>query len=314
MVEMKQIASTNARLLGHMEVLQYIRQTKRMHPITFHLALTDKCNLSCKFCSVKNREMNELELVEAREIIQEFEILGAKSVEITGGGDPCCYPYLGDVINFATGHCGLAVGLITNGIDLPKVDHTALAKLNWLRISLSAVDFGLEDKLYKIDPLFLPTQTGCSYVYSKEEGTPENFLKAVEIAKYLKAKYLRLIPNCYTTEEVEWGKQNLPKMAAKYPDLVFDQVKEFNVPNQCYWRYMKPFVNSDGYVYQCSTCALFAGKFSKPWRVCHWKDYFKLTLKKATSFNTNKCSLCFYKEQNDLLADCLVDVQTPDFV
>lgn len=307
---MKQIASTTARMFAHLDRLAEIKRTKQIRPITVHLSLTDKCNLNCSFCSVKNRCGDELCFDEAKEIVDLHEKLGVKSVELTGGGDATSHPHLADMIHYIHSK-GLGVGLITNGLLLNEIDDKALRKLTWLRISLSGVDFGLEQKYLDLDTNRFPTFVGVSYVFT-EKTTPEHISKVNRLANHLGAKYIRIVPNCYTPETIEWTRRHAPPVIRRYPGM-FLQIKDYSVPEFCYWRYIKPFVNSDGYVYHCSTCALFKGYFSEEWKVSHWTEIAEIYNNPVTSFDNSRCTLCFYSEQNDLLHDLLVDVKHPQF-
>ena len=142
-MRMKEISSTTARLLNHFDRLQEIITERLIRPITVHLAPTDRCNLDCSFCSVKKRTMNEMPLNEMKEIVDIYSSLGAKSFEITGGGDPTCYYGLESLIDYLDKK-KKGIGLITNGLLLNELSTNTLNKLTWLRISLSGIDSGLE--------------------------------------------------------------------------------------------------------------------------------------------------------------------------
>lgn len=47
---------------------------------------------------------------------------------------------------------GLAIGMITDGLRLAKMDLDFTKWLTWLRISLSGVDFGLSMGYYDLNP------------------------------------------------------------------------------------------------------------------------------------------------------------------
>ena len=310
-MRMKEISSTTARLLNHFDRLQEIRTERLIRPITVHLAPTDKCNLDCSFCSVKKRTMNEIPLNEMKEIVDIYSSLGAKSFEITGGGDPTCYYGLESLIDYIDKK-KKGVGLITNGLLLNELSVNALNKLTWLRISLSGIDSGLEKQYYDIDSSRLPRFTGCSYVYTNNT-TEKQIKETSKVAKHLEAKYVRVVPNCYTPDDIEWGRKYIPPAISNYPEM-FMQIKDYHVPATCYWKYIKPFVNSDGYVYQCSTCSLFEGKFPEAWRVAKWNDVESIYNKALSSFDTKDCTLCFYSRQNELLHDLIIEVRHPEFL
>jgi len=315
----KQIASTTVRLLSHVGRISEIKNDKVIRPITIHLAPTNKCNLKCEFCSVRNRSKDELSLSECMEIVDMYRSLGIKSVEITGGGDPTMYKHLSDLIYYITdqirsdGIDYLKVGLITNGLLLDDIEKNALKKLNWLRISLSGVDFDLDEHYLSLDVSRFPEHVGCSYVFTRNSIANNVFGRLNKINNYLGGNYIRIVPNCYTSEDIEWTRVTAPSYIKKY-EKMFLQIKDYSVPKVCYWRYIKPFVNADGNVYQCSTCALFAESFSENWKVGHWSEIPAIYKSPPTSFDTSKCTLCFYSNQNKLLSDLFVNVQNPDFL
>ena len=315
--QIKQIASTTARLLSHTDRIGEIKHTHRIRPITIHLAPTNKCNLTCEWCSVKHRDKSqELSITDIDKILILYQQLGLKSVEITGGGDPTMHPDINDIIWLIKNH-GLGVGLITNGLKLGNIETEMLKELDWLRISLSGVDFDLDSQYYDLEPLlpFFPYYTGCSYVFTDKSIQADRMRRVNDIATYLESNYLRIVPNCYTSSTIEWTRAVAPEHIKKFPQM-FLQIKDYSVPPTCYWRYIKPFINADGYVYHCSTCALFAGGFTEPWQVCHWKEVLSLYFQNVpvTAFDSSGCTLCFYSQQNRLLQDLLVEVQNPRFL
>ena len=312
-INVRKIASTNTRMLSHRDFIENIWNYGMIKPVTFHLAPTDECNLSCDFCSVKDRGGNELTLEQCKMVIDTYAKLGAKSMELTGGGDPLMYPHLIEVIEHAK-HRGLAIGLITNGIALNDYELSWTKDLTWMRISLSGIDFDAEDIYLDINSDEIKTYLGCSYVIGKNT-TKEKLKQTHDVARHLKSEYVRIVPNCYSTSDIEWARTYAPLQIKDYPEM-FLQIKDYNTPPMCYWRYVKPFVNSDGWVYQCSTCSLFTGYFSEHWRVARI-EYIKSIYEKGVhSFGTSRCRLCFYTTQNQLLHDLMIskDVVHKEFI
>ena len=310
-LQIKQIASTTARMMEHSDRFPEIKKGK-IRPITIHLAPTDACNLECEWCSTQKRGKNVLRIHEAIGIIDTYVDLGIKSLEITGGGDPTVYPHLEEVIHYAKDEKNIDVGMITNGLLLDRIEKEALKKLTWMRISLSGLEFNQDADYLALDESRFPEFTGTSFVLTPKT-LQDDYLKRVNsVAYHLKAKYIRVVPNCYSVEDINWTKLIAPKLLEPYPKMLL-QVKEIETPNQCYWKYIKPFVNSDGYVYQCSTNSLFTGYFSEDWRVCHWTEVKELYEKDLTSFDTSKCPYCFFSQQNKVLIDLKTDVKHKNF-
>lgn len=300
------IPSTTARLLSHKDRVTEISAGK-LRPITFHLAPTDKCNLNCEWCSVKNRGNNELDFEQCTQVIDTYTKLGAKSMELTGGGDPLMYEMLPEVIEYAVSK-NLAVGLITNGIAFNDWAPDFTAMLTWMRISLSGLDFNLESVYMNIDPDDIQTFLGCSYVLTSN-STIEKMQEIKRVSEHLRASYVRIVPNCYSENEIERARYYGP-MLIRGMDNFFLQIKNYSTPKMCYWRYLKPFVNADGWVYQCSTCSLFEGRFSERWRVARIDNIESIYARSVRSFDTTDCSLCFYSDQNQLVHALLTSKNT----
>ena len=89
--------STGTSLLHHLDILKSM-QNGTWKPIELTLAPTDKCNLNCVFCSVKNREMDELDFEQLIKTLVDFKELGLKSVVLSGGGEPTLYPRINELI------------------------------------------------------------------------------------------------------------------------------------------------------------------------------------------------------------------------
>jgi 2-iminoacetate synthase ThiH len=77
------------KLLQHTQVLCEIQQRGRFRPIQIQLAPTEACESDCPFCSVGNRPVRASIPVETiRVCLRDFADLGARALQITGGGNP----------------------------------------------------------------------------------------------------------------------------------------------------------------------------------------------------------------------------------
>lgn len=277
-------------------------------PVSVQIAPTDKCNLSCVFCSVKNRDMKELDRETAFQAVLDFVSLGAKTVEITGGGDPTLWPYLEELIVYSK-HLGLKVGLITNGIRLKEaVKPEVLKLLSWVRVSLNGLDYGKVIDLPKIpDGVTL----GFSYVWN-ELSSPSvlSVLRDYKI-KY-NASYVRVVPDCRSVKFIDDYNKNVVCLLNGL-DGFFFQSKDYVAPVRCWMGWLKPFVNSDGFVYHCSANPLIDLKFNRKFRICNVKDVVsKWQVPKC--FSTKFCGECFFKSQNDLIEDLMVEGVHNEFI
>ncbi len=315
MNKLKSFTSTGSKILRHGDVLSDWNEGMPT-PTSLQVALTEKCTLRCEFCSVVNREKSyEINFDDLMAATTKFIALGIKTVEITGGGDPLLYPRLNEYLAYLL-HCGVKVGIITNGIGInKKIEPAILSDLSWIRISSNVLDYRDEIDL----PKNFKGTLGFSYCWTEGLSTEEQLLKIKDIALKNDVKYIRMVPNCLSTKE-ELQKQHdfLIPLVEKVGEPFFYQQKEFGTPDNCYWGYLKPFLYCDGYVYPCSSTVLNANadkQFNPAYRWYHWKDITKTYEAKISSaVDTKACTHCVFCDQNDLLDYALNNQPHENFI
>ena len=302
----KEFTSTSTKLLHNLDRLKEI-QDGNLRPISIQLAPTDMCNLDCVFCSVKKRPMKELTKEECFKAVRDFVDLGAKTIEITGGGDPTMCYYINELILYCK-DLGLKVGLITNGVLLnKKVRFEVLKCLTWLRVSLNCLDYVKDIELKVPDGVTL----GFSYVWNEKS----NLAVLEKIKRYkekYKARYVRVVPDCRRVKFIKEYRKKIRPLIRDFPDFFF-QEKDYTPPKRCWMGYLKPFVNSDGYVYHCSANPLINLKFNEKFRMGHISE-IKNIWKNPKPFCTKYCGECFFKEHNELLEMVMLEVDHRDFI
>lgn len=88
----------------------------RIVPNHLQLNITNKCNLTCKFCSCADRDLSQwLTKEKILDEMAKFHSLGGKSVTIAGGGDPTVHPDFDEIIG-GIHDLDIRIGLVTNGI------------------------------------------------------------------------------------------------------------------------------------------------------------------------------------------------------
>lgn len=304
----KRFTSTKIKLLHNLDRLQEIKDGK-FRPISIQLAPTDKCNLDCVFCSVKKREGNELSFEEVCIAITELTRMGAKTIEITGGGDPTLYSFINELIEFST-NLGLKVGLITNGILLNKnISYFLLEKLSWIRISLNSLDYVKELNVnIPKGPII-----GFSYVWN-ESSDLNKIRKLLEYKERYDASYVRIVPDCRDVKFIEeYRKEIQPKIQDKLGSGFFFQEKDYTPPKRCWIGYLKPFINSDGYLYRCSANPLIELKFNSKFRIGKIEE-IKDIWDNIKPFSTEHCGECFFKEHNELIEEIICKIEHEDFI
>src|SRR4051812_47239655 len=107
--------ASEVKLLRHLDRLVSFRDGV-IRPIQVQMAPTETCDEACSFCSMANRPLGkQLAFAEIRIALEAFAQLGAKSLELTGGGNPILYRdpvskrTINDIITLAT-ELGLKAG------------------------------------------------------------------------------------------------------------------------------------------------------------------------------------------------------------
>ena len=118
-------------------------------PICLTWELTYACNLSCSHClsSSGKRRSDELTLPEARQLIDEWALMGVFYVNI-GGGEPMVRPDFFDIIEYAVS-ARVGVNFSTNGtlIDAPRAQRLAAMEYVDLQVSLDGADAEVNDAI-----------------------------------------------------------------------------------------------------------------------------------------------------------------------
>lgn len=285
-------------------------------PTSLQVAPTEFCSLRCKFCSVVNRSKKYVFPIEdLKAATQIFANLGTLTVEITGGGDPLCYPKLREYLEFLVSR-GLKIGLITNSLGINRViPKDLLNQISWIRISANVYDY---KHLIEVPTGYTGT-LGFSYVWTKGLSSYEQLLEIKQIAQDNNVQYIRLVPNCIATKEEQViNNMMLTEMADAIGKPVFFQRKEFETPPQCYWGYLKPFLYADGFVYPCSSTVLNPNankQFNPIYRLTHWTDVKEFWNKGIHSLiDTKHCEHCVFAGQNKILEYALEKREHENFI
>lgn len=164
------------KLLQHADVLYSIQKEKKFKPITIQLAPTEACDSDCPFCSVANRPLKSyLPFTKIQKLLYQFKLLGAKSLEITGGGNPLLYrdknnnASINDIIAYAA-TLDYKIGIITNTENLERhLSPSVYDKIDWIRISMIKLDEGKNPEDYNFGT-FPRHKLGLSYIIYETDG------------------------------------------------------------------------------------------------------------------------------------------------
>ena len=167
------------KYLQHTDVLHSIQYEDTFKPITVQLSLCEMCDSDCPFCSVAARPLKSyIPWEDVKKLLKDFKSLGAKAVEITGGGNPMLYRDkkagvdINDVVREA-GALGFDIGIITNTEKFERhLNPEVYNFINWIRVSLIKLDEGKDPEDYDFGS-FPTDRIGLSYIiYEGTGGVP----------------------------------------------------------------------------------------------------------------------------------------------
>jgi hypothetical protein len=168
------------KYLHHTDVLYSIQYEDKFKPINVQLCLCEICDSDCPFCSVAARPLKSyIPWDKLTKMLVDFREMGAKALEITGGGNPMLYrdkeakKNINDVVKFA-GDLGFDIGIITNSENIERhLKPEVYEYVNWLRVSLIKLDEGKDPEDYDFGS-FPRDRIGISYIiYESTGGVPD---------------------------------------------------------------------------------------------------------------------------------------------
>ncbi|UQZ89430.1 hypothetical protein C4J81_09555 [Deltaproteobacteria bacterium Smac51] len=204
------------------------------YPISVELSLTNRCNQNCLWCSDKNlrdRSPDRMDPELLENLFADLALGGTRGITIEGGGEPTLADFFEEAVLSARAH-GLAVGLITNGLDLfpPGRDPAIYKNFEWIRVSLDTADRrqylrlkgvdGFDQSLANIGRLaeLAPEVTlGVGYVLTNQNDEPDHLQHLVLTLRSLDVNYLQIRPVV-----------DHPELVSRLP---LDFLKKFETPD-----------------------------------------------------------------------------------
>lgn len=327
--ESQEHSTLGDKMLQHTEVLYSVQKKREWKPITFQLCPTGICNFNCPFCSVGNRDREiSIPYKDIVKGLRDFRSLGAKALEITGGGNPLLYPQINDLICLAH-KLGYDIGIISNTIDPSKhLTEESASYLKWYRASISAHHNipNFNHKMYNFS--IIPKGVlSMSYVINKDT-TKEILLDIIELVKdYPETKFVRICPDYLDNEMIATYKDKWAPLVEEVDKSGKFFFKELIAnctayPHFCGVGMIRPYVCEDGYIYMCSSFVLRNRKLEPQYRIGHITDV-KGAYKKANEMfrKTGKpydapideCWHCQLGSNNKFLHTMLRDMEDSNF-
>jgi MoaA/NifB/PqqE/SkfB family radical SAM enzyme len=290
-------SSWGDKLLNHADVLYSIQVDRKFKPITIQVAPTEICNSDCPFCSVAGRPLRSvMPFSQIQTVLRDFRELGAKAIEITGGGNPMLYKDgdkdINSIISEAHG-LGYEIGIITNSHSLKKIKSEVFDKIKWIRISLIQLDEGVAPEDYHFNG-FPSTRMGFSYIIYETNGVADEFsrtkkvyqgttiesirriLKLVEL--HPEIKFVRVAGNCLTKGNNLVVKNKFREIFDEldtHKKVFFKEIADNDSPfnEGCYVGMTRPYIaasphGGDYRVYPCSSFVLQKRNYDLDYSLC----------------------------------------------
>jgi MoaA/NifB/PqqE/SkfB family radical SAM enzyme len=311
--------SNTAKLLKHLPMLHEMQRTGKVQPVMIHLALTNRCNLECRYCSYGGRELaDSLTFQQAHSVIYQFAKTGVRGLEITGGGEPTLWKHLNELLHCANEY-DYKIGLITNAIKFDWFYRFDL--LQWMRASFHGFNEGKRAVIKKNIEHARQQNPNLevSGIYIWTEGSDAIY---PEVAAYAEAAK---IPT-RVTPDLTAGKESIDKMMevvgaaveanpSSYTFLSDFNVKTHRLHDHCWMSLIKPFVFPDGWVYDCPCIGLSpenSKNIGSEYRVCRIEDIAEHYSKPA-AFRNHSCQFCKFAQANELIDDIMRPTTHNDF-
>ncbi|MDR1920249.1 MAG: radical SAM protein [Candidatus Adiutrix sp.] len=313
------------------------------YPISVELSLTNRCNQNCRWCSDKKLRARTPDLVNPDMLELLFADLargGARGVTIEGGGEPTLAPFFEEAVRSAAAR-GLAVGLITNGLDLfpPERDSDIYRRFEWIRVSLDAAERGQYLRLKGVDGFeaamaaigrlveaAAPAAIGVGYVLTSENDEPNLLQHLISTLRAMGVNYIQIRPVVDHPEMVSslsagfLKKFETPDFSVNLAALTENRASG-NLGLPCLAHSLSTVISADGAVWLCGRLnaaeecrplgRLTEAAFAEIWR---GPERAAQTAEAADpDFCKSHCPQCRMTKYNQLLAD-IDRLKTKNFI
>ena len=297
-----------AKVLVNEDILECLGR-RVIPPYHVQFIPTNKCNLNCGFCSCSGDDrMMDMPLAEARRLFTELAAMGTRAATITGGGEPCLYFGINDIINHIAS-LGIEIGLVTNGLLLDRLGSDSLGRLTWCRISHAdyrPFELSYQNKLSGFIERARSVDWSFSYVVGVNPNI-EVIRSVVDFANRNNFTHVRLVADLHQTDKVdlEAVKSHLGRSLVDDSLVIYQGRDNPEHGGDCYIAYLKPLIAADGGIYRC--CGV---QYALPKNHRRLPDELKMghigDLEAAFSMSTLKqghqCINCYYMAYNRLLS------------
>lgn len=306
--EENKYTSTGIKFWRHPHAMDSYRRGEPSSIISTHISPEGRCNLSCPYCSVSRRKINErIELATIKNYVLTLKKFGLQAVILTGGGEPTLYPQFNELVLWLAEQ-NLSVALITNGTKINRVDPALWKIFSWVRVSLNFfANFKAAIKFPEIQGVL-----GASMVY-----IGQSVAEIADLAAFVpeRVKYIRVLPNCLLEQEdLIREHEHIEKILCAVNDKrFFQQFKVHEVPRAklCHQAYFRPYLSevNGGTVFPCDSLVLNDAQahFNERYAICAAAEVEKF-LRREIHMQidpTQDCRGCVFAGNVNLLDDWL---------
>lgn len=294
----------------------------RIVPVHAQLIPTNRCNLSCSFCSCSERDKGlEMPPGLVAEVVEKLAAAGTRAVTITGGGEPLLYPHL-DALTASLELAGIKMGLVTNGLLLHKIEPRVLDRFTWCRISNGddrIMGEGYQRMLAQVVANCPGVDWAFSHVVSENPNEAE-IIRLVEFANQHRFTHVRLVADLFHPGDIPMDKLRDSLRAVRVDDsrVIYQGRKSPTAGGPCFIGFLKPLIDPRGFIFACcgSQYALATPSRDLPKELClgHITELDAILDRSSVPLDGSICQRCYYQSYNTVLATMLKGVAHPEFL
>ncbi|MFA5075664.1 MAG: radical SAM protein [Candidatus Babeliales bacterium] len=295
------------KLMRHLDHLRKIRDGQIVAPLHVSVWPTIKCQMRCNVCCCQDEDHGAETSIPWDDYVEAVRVLsvyGTKAIELSGGGEPLLWRDFDKGVELAKEN-GIAVGLVTNGLELNKTPLYVLEKFSWIRVSVYSME-----QIRDIDFKRIPATVSLSYILGHMDDLKN--LHEFAVQNNLPVRLAVMQPSIPEDDICA-------EIAIKhYGEPFFFARKERGIPAGCYMPWIRAAIDWTGHFLPCPSVMLVpgsVGKIADCFRLCHVRDLERWLQNNSPHDMGFRCGFCNCgKEHNDFIHELFSEVGNVEFV
>lgn len=286
-------------------------------PVHPSFSPTNKCNQNCLFCSYAERDRQlEMSIQDLCTMTLRFKELGAKAVDLTGGGEPLMHSDIEKIISFLHGE-KMKLSLTTNALLLDTINIDAFT---WIRVSTSSFTdpeklFGKIGKIIEDRPKI---DWNLSFVATRDTNY-EVYSKLAWYANYYKMQHFRVVYDLLDLvflPPIDAFKKVLKDKCISDSLMIFqDRLSYETGMKKCLISLIRPNVDAKGDVFPCCGTQYATDVPSKDFHpLFNMGSDYESIWNRQRYFDGSFCAKCYYGAYNRVLNALQSEVKHIEFV